>query len=76
VRLASDLMPSRILVPVLLNRARDGAEFLRTKIAELPEPDRTAALRELGTMTENELDWIRSNLGPRITARSPRKRIR
>jgi DNA-binding PadR family transcriptional regulator len=76
VRLASDLMPSRILVPVLLNRVRDGAEFLRAKIAELPEPDRTAALRELGTMTENQLDWIRSSLGPRMTASSSRKRIR
>lgn len=76
VQLASDLIPSRILVPVLLNRARDGGEFLRAKIAELPEPDRTAAFRELGTITENQLDWIRSNRQPKGTVRSPRRRIR
>ncbi len=34
MRLASDLMPGRTLVPVLLNRARDSAEFLRSKIEE------------------------------------------
>ncbi len=76
MRLASDLMPGRTLVPVLLNRARDSAEFLRSKIEELPEPDRTAALRELGTMTENQLDWVRSNLGPQKTVQARRKPIR
>jgi DNA-binding PadR family transcriptional regulator len=76
MRLASDLVPSRTLVPVLLNRARDSAEFLRSKIAELPEPDRTAALRELGTITENQLDWVRSNLEPRRTIQTRRKPIR
>jgi len=76
MRLASDLMPARTLVPVLLNRARDGAEFLRSKIAELPEPDRTAALRDLGTMTENQLDWVRSNLRPQKTVLARRKSIR
>jgi DNA-binding PadR family transcriptional regulator len=76
MRLASDLMPSRTLVPVLLNRARDSAEFLRPKIMELPEPDRTAALRELGTITENQLDWVRSNLEPRKTIHTRRKPIR
>jgi DNA-binding PadR family transcriptional regulator len=76
MRLASDLVPSQTLVPVLLNRARESAEFLRSKIAELPEPDRTAALRELGTMTENQLDWVRSNLEPRRTIQRRRKPIR
>jgi len=64
MRLASDLVPGRSFVPVLLNRARDGAEFIRSKISELPEPDRTAALRELGAMMENQLDWVRSSLEP------------
>ncbi len=76
MRLVSDLMPNTTLVPVLLNRARDGADFLRSRISELPEPDRTAALRELGTMTENQLDWIRSNLEPRGTIKARRKSIR
>lgn len=62
MRLVSDLMPNITFVPVLLHRARDSAEFLRTAIAELPEPERTSALRELGSLAENQLDWVRSSL--------------
>jgi len=76
MRLVSDLVPNTMLVPMLLNRARDGAEFLRARIVELTEPDRTAALRELGTLTENQLDWIRSNLEPQRALAARRKRIR
>jgi DNA-binding PadR family transcriptional regulator len=76
MRLVSDLVPNTMLVPMLLNRARDGAEFLRARIVELPEPDRTAALRELRTLTENQLDWIRSNLEPKRAIATRRKRIR
>jgi len=76
MRLASDLVPSRTLVPVLLNRLRDSAEFLRSKIEELSEPDRTASLRELGAITENQLDWVRSSLQSRKIGRTPRKESR
>lgn len=76
MRLASDLVPSRDLVPVILSRARESAEFLRAKISELPEPDRTESLRELGTITENQLDWVRSNLEPREPVQAHRKPIR
>jgi len=75
MRLASDLVPSRMLVPILLNRARDSSEFMRSKIAELPNPERTAALRELGTITENQWDWVRSQLGPQRTFRTRRKPV-
>ena len=76
MRLASDLMPGQTLVPILLNRARDSSEFIRSKIAELPDPDRTAALRELSTITENQWDWVRSKLEPQRPAKTLRKPIR
>lgn len=76
MRLVSDLMSNAAFVPILLTRAREGAEFLRSRVAELPEPDRTSALRELESITENQLDWIRSNLEPRGTIRSRRKPLR
>ncbi|MDE1853773.1 MAG: PadR family transcriptional regulator [Thaumarchaeota archaeon] len=74
MRLVSDLMPNEILVPILLNRAREGVEFMRTRISALPEPERTAALRELRSITENQLDWAVSSLklsGPPKTRPKP-----
>lgn len=76
MRLVSDLMPNAALVPILLNRAREGSEFLRSRIAELPEPDRTPALREMRSITENQLDWIESVLAPKGTVQQRRKPLR
>jgi DNA-binding PadR family transcriptional regulator len=76
IGLVSDLMPNATLVPILLNRAREGSEFLRSRIAELPEPDRTPALRELRSIAENQIGWIKSVLEPSATARARRKPIR
>lgn len=76
IGLVSDLMPSATLVPILLNRAREGSGFLRSKIAELPEPDRTTALRELRSIAENQIDWIKSVSEPAETMRERRKPIR
>lgn len=67
MRLVADLMPTAALVPILLNRNREGSEFLRSKIAELPEPDRTAALRELSMIAQNQLDWVESSLRAKKT---------
>ena len=76
MRLVSDLMPNASLVPILLNRAREGSEFLRSRIDELPEPERTRALRELRSITENQLDWIRSVLASKGTVLQRRKQFR
>ncbi|HEV2226515.1 MAG TPA: PadR family transcriptional regulator [Nitrososphaerales archaeon] len=76
MRLVSDLMPNSALVPILLNRAREGSEFLRSRIAELPEPERRSAMRELRSITENQLDWIKSVLEPTGTLERPRKPLR
>jgi DNA-binding PadR family transcriptional regulator len=76
MRLVSDLMPNTSLVPILLNRAREGSEFVRSRIAELPEPDRTSALRELKSITENQLDWIKSMSELRSPTQTPRKPLR
>lgn len=76
MRLLGDLMPSNTLVPILLSRAREGSEFLRSRITELPEPDRTRALKELESVTEAQLSWIKSNLEPRVPIGARRKRLR
>jgi DNA-binding PadR family transcriptional regulator len=76
MRLVADMMPNANLVPILLNRSRDGAEFLRERIAELPEEERMSALRELRSMTENQLDWIRASLERSGPMRVKQKRIR
>ncbi|MDA4124553.1 MAG: PadR family transcriptional regulator [Thaumarchaeota archaeon] len=76
MRLVSDLMEGRTLVTLFLNRSRDGAEFLRSKILELPEPERTAALRDLRTITENQMDWINANLEKRLVAPARAKAVR
>jgi DNA-binding PadR family transcriptional regulator len=75
VRLISDLMPADSLVSILLNRSRDGAEFLRCKIVDLPEPAKTEALREVELLAESQLGWARSELtksGPSKGRRAPR----
>ncbi len=76
MRLVSDLMPNTALVPILLNRAREGSEFLRSRIAELPEPERKPALRELKSITENQLDWIKSVLQSKGTVQQRRSPLR
>ena len=76
MRLVSDLMPNSALVPILLNRAREGSEFLRSRISELPEPERVPAMKELRSITENQLDWIKSVLEPKGSLQPPRKPLR
>ena len=75
MRLVSDLMPAESLVSILLNRSRDGADFLRCKIAELPAPAKIEALREVELISESQLGWARSELtksGPLKGRRAPR----
>jgi DNA-binding PadR family transcriptional regulator len=76
IGLVSDLMPNTALVPILLNRAREGSEFLHSRIAELPEPERTHALRELRSIAENQIDLIKSVLEPSVRAGAQRKPTR
>lgn len=76
MRLVSDLMPNEILVPMLLNRAREGVEFMRSRISALPDPERTAALRELRSITEGQLDWAESKLKPREPPKARAKAVR
>jgi DNA-binding PadR family transcriptional regulator len=72
MHLVSDLMPAESLVSILLTRSRDGAEFLRDKIAELTEPTKTEALREVELLAESQLGWARLEL----TKSSPMKHRR
>jgi DNA-binding PadR family transcriptional regulator len=75
MHLVSDLMPAEAMVSILLSRSRDATEFLRGKIAELPEPARTEALREVELLAESQLGWARSKLnksGPSKGRGAPR----
>jgi DNA-binding PadR family transcriptional regulator len=63
VRLFSDLMPGSAYVPMVVRRFRDGAEVLRQKIREVPQPERTALLKELRVLIESQLNWVDSELG-------------
>jgi DNA-binding PadR family transcriptional regulator len=76
MRLVSDLMPNAFLVPVLLNRTRDGSEFLRVRILKLPGSDKVSALKELKSITEAQLDWINSTLEQGETIPARRKPLR
>jgi DNA-binding PadR family transcriptional regulator len=62
MRLVLDLVPIETLVPMLLSRARDGSGFLKSAIESMPEPDRTASLRELEALAQNLLDWVSAAL--------------
>ena len=72
IRLFSELMPATLLVPILINRAREGAEVIRSKVSELEDPAKTAALKELALVAENLLDWARSNIAETKMSRTPR----
>ena len=46
-RLFSELLPGNVFIPVMLRRIRDGSEFFRVKMAEVPEGERTQLLKVL-----------------------------
>jgi DNA-binding PadR family transcriptional regulator len=73
MRLVSDLVPPETLIPLLLNRAREGSEFLRSKILQMPEPERISALKELGALAENQLDWVSLNLKQKPAPRAAQR---
>jgi DNA-binding PadR family transcriptional regulator len=64
VRLFSDLMPGSVYVPMVVRRFRDGAEVLRQKLAEVPDPDRTSLLQELRLLMNSQIEWIDSQARP------------
>jgi DNA-binding PadR family transcriptional regulator len=74
VRLFSDLMPGSVYVPMVVRRYRDGAEVLKQKIREVPEPERTALLQELRVLLESQINWIDSELGHDQLPRRPKGR--
>ncbi len=62
-RLFSDLLPGNVFVPVMVRRIRDGADFLKQKLNEIPPQEREPYLRELRFLLTSQVDWIDSQLG-------------
>jgi DNA-binding PadR family transcriptional regulator len=70
-RLFSDLLPGAVFVPMMVRRYRDGAETIRQKFNEVPEPDRETLLRELRLLMESQIQWIDSELRPQSARAHP-----
>ena len=62
-KLFSDILPGSVIVPAMLRRIKDGSEFFRLKLAEMPEDERTPLLKELRLILASNVDWIDSQLG-------------
>lgn len=69
MRLVVDLLPPAALVQILLGRAREGVEILRSKVMDLPDPERTAALKELVLLSEAQLEWAKGNVAAKAGLR-------
>jgi DNA-binding PadR family transcriptional regulator len=63
-KLFADLVPGKVFVPMMVNRYRDGAEVLRQKFSEIPEPEKNLILRDLRLVLESQIQWIDSQIGP------------
>jgi DNA-binding PadR family transcriptional regulator len=74
VRLFSDLLPGSVYVPMVVRRYRDAAEVLRQKVGEVPQPERTALLREFRLHLQSQIDWIDSEISMvQVSRRQSRK---
>ena len=71
--LFSDIIPGRIYVPMMVKRMREGMEVFRSKVREMPEPDKEATLKELRLVMESQTGWIDSELA---RSRKPTRRAR
>jgi DNA-binding PadR family transcriptional regulator len=65
-KLFSDLVPGKVFVPMMINRYREGAEVIRQKFGEIPEPERDLTLRELRLVLEAQIRWIDSEIGQTV----------
>ena len=73
-RLFSGLLPASVFVPLMMNRYREGIEFFKQKLSEVPQPERNAYLKELGLFAESQLEWVRSQLeGEKVPSRDAQK---
>lgn len=70
-RLFSDLLPGEVFVHMIVNRFREGTEAFRQKVAEVPQPDRDATLKEFRLLLDNQIQWIDSQLSGGTTPRRP-----
>ena len=61
-RLFADLLPGPVFANMVVRRFRDNTETFREKLAEVPEPERTALLQEMRLLIEGQARWIDSQL--------------
>lgn len=61
-RLFSEILPGSVFASMMVRRYRDGSEFLRQKMEEVPEAERAPLLRDLRLAMETQIAWIDSQL--------------
>lgn len=74
-RLFSDLLPPSVFVPLMLSRYKEGIEFFKQKLSEVPRPERDSYLKELALFAESQLEWVRSQLEGKEARDSRRARV-
>ena len=62
MRLLADLLPSKVLLPLIANRLRESGADLKQKIPEIPRGERDLLLREFQLIYSSQLDWVNSKL--------------
>jgi DNA-binding PadR family transcriptional regulator len=62
MRLITDLLPSKALLPLIANRLRESGTVLKQRIPEIPGEERDLLLRELQLIYSSQLDWVNSQL--------------
>ncbi|MGH9918570.1 MAG: hypothetical protein ACRD6W_06860, partial [Nitrososphaerales archaeon] len=65
IRLFADLLPAEVWALAFVNRGREIFDVFQEKVAQIPQPQREAILRESRTMLDANISWVDSQLRPR-----------
>ena len=65
IRLFADLLPAEVWASAFVNRGREIFDVFQEKIAQIPQPQREAMLRESRMMLDANISWIDSQLRPK-----------
>ncbi len=74
MRFFVDVLPATAFATMVLRRGREMVDIFREKIAEVPQPERDAILKEMRVVFENQLSWINSVLVLKASTHKSRKR--
>jgi hypothetical protein len=65
IRLFADMLPAEVWASAFVNRGREIFDVFQEKIAQIPQPQREAMLRESRMMLDANISWIDSQLRPK-----------